>query len=237
MVGRRPVEPVVNPSLREGKRQRLFRMTMGDMAARKGPVRQILYRDQVVSPIALEQQCLELLERAQHAITTIVTSRVYLADLRGTLGKIVLQQHEWQIAVELREVSELMLELSSYTTATAGPMTNAVLVPQKRAILIARDATAARVVALESLSKQVAAAEVARRDWETAQQLAANNDKFLDLVARTAADRLATVEIIGLAEQAAEAAQAFRETLQQVTLAAQALALPEPKSRTAREKS
>jgi hypothetical protein len=162
---------------------------------------------------------------------------VYLADLRGTLGKIVLQQHEWQIAVELREVSELMLELSSYTTATAGPMTNAVLVPQKRAILIARDATAARVVALESLSKQVAAAEVARRDWETAQQLAANNDKFLDLVARTAADRLATVEIIGLAEQAAEAAQAFRETLQQVTLAAQALALPEPKSRTAREKS
>jgi hypothetical protein len=33
------------------------------------------------------------------------------------------------------------------------------------------------------------------------------------------------VEITGLAEQAGEAAQAFRETLQQAALAAQALAL------------
>jgi len=236
-VGGRPVEPVVNPSLREGKRQRLFRMTVQGMAGRKGPVRQVLYRDQVVSPIALEQTCLELLQRVQHAVTTVVTSRVYAADLRGTLDKPALQQHEWQIAVELREITELMLELSSHTAATAGPMTNAVLVPQKRAILIARDATAARVAALESLAAQVAAAEVARRDWETAQQLAANNDKYLDLVARTAADQLATVEIIGLAEQAAEAARAYRETLQQVTLAAQALALPEQRSKTAREKS
>jgi hypothetical protein len=35
------------------------------------------------------------------------------------------------------------------------------------------------------------------------------------------------VEITGLAEQAAEAAQAFRETLQRATVAAAALALPE----------
>jgi hypothetical protein len=45
------------------------------------------------------------------------------------------------------------------------------------------------------------------------------------------------MEIAGLAEQAATAAQAFRETLQQATLAAQALALPEPQSKTTREKS
>jgi hypothetical protein len=47
------------------------------------------------------------------------------------------------------------------------------------------------------------------------------------LLARTAADQRATAEITGLAEQAAEAAQAFRETLQRATLAAEALALPE----------
>jgi hypothetical protein len=96
-----------------------------------------------------------------------------------------------------------------------------------RAISIARDATATRVQALELLAAQVATAEAARRDWETAHRLAANNDKYLDLVARTAADQQATVEITGLAEQAAEAAQAFRETLQRATLAAEALALPE----------
>ena len=104
-------------------------------------------------------------------------------------------------------------------------MTTAVLVSQNRAISIARDAITARVSAIESLAAQVAAAEAARRDWETAHRMAANNDKYLDLVARTAADEHAAVEITGLAEQAGVAAQAFRETLQQATLAAQALAL------------
>jgi hypothetical protein len=92
---------------------------------------------------------------------------------------------------------------------------------------MARDATAARVLALELLAAHVAAAEAARRDWESAHQAAAKNDKYLDLVARTAADQHATAEITGLAEQAAEAAQALRETLQRAALAAEALALPE----------
>jgi hypothetical protein len=236
-IGGLPAGPVVNPSVRAGKQKRLFRDTREEMERRKGPVRQILNRDLVVSPIALEQECLELLQRTQHAITTIVTSGVYLDDLRQTLDGHVLRQHEWQIAVELREITELMLELAGYTGASAGPMTNAVVMPQKRAILIARDATEARVVALEALARQIEAADVAHRDWETAQKLAASNDKYLDLVARTAADRLATVEIAGLAEQAAAAAQAFRETLQQATLAAHALALPESQSKAAREKS
>jgi hypothetical protein len=59
--------------------------------------------------------------------------------------------------------------------------------------------------------------------------MAADNDRYRDLVARTAADEHATMEIAGLAEQAAEAGQALRETLQQATLAAEALALPEPR--------
>ena len=227
-VGAWNVEPVVNPSLREAKRQRLIRMTKQQIAGRTGPVRQIRYRDQVVSPLALERECWMLLQRAQRAIATIVTSRVYAGDLRGTLEEPVLQQHEWEIAVALREITELLLDLvSSYAGGTAGPMTTAVLASQNRAISIARDATTARALALESLAAQVAAAEAARRDWETAHRMAANNDKYLDLVARTAADQHATVEITGFAEQAAEAAQAFRETLQRATLAAEALALPE----------
>jgi hypothetical protein len=103
------------------------------------------------------------------------------------------------------------------------PSRAAVLVSQNRAVSIARDATTARVLALELLAAQVAVAEAARRDWETAHRMAANNDKYLDLVARTAADQHATVEITGLAEQTGEAAQAFRETLQRA-----ALVLPEP---------
>ena len=229
------VEPVVNPSVWGGKRQRLIRMTKEQIAGRTGPVRQVRYRDQVVSPLALELECRKLLQRAQRAIATIVTSRVYAHDLRGAVEEPVLRQHEWDIAVALREITELLLDLvSGYAGGTAGPMTTAILVSQNRAISIARDATTARVLALELLAAQVAAAEAAQRDWETAHRMAANNDKYLDLVARTAADQRATVEITGLAEQAAEAAQAFRETLQRATLAAEALALPERAADAAR---
>jgi hypothetical protein len=227
-VGAPSVEPVVDPNLREAKRQRLIRMTKEQIAGRSGPVRQIRYRDQVVSPLALELECWKLLQRAQRAIATIMTSGVYAGDLRAIVAEPVLRWHEWEIAIALRDITELLLDLvSSYAGGTAGPMTTAVLVSQNRAISIARDATTARVLALELLAAQVAAAEAARRDWETAHRMAANNDKYLDLVARTAADQHATVEITDLAGQAAEAAQAFRETLQQATLAAEALALPE----------
>ena len=221
------VEPVVNPGLRDARGRRLIRMTNDQIAGRTGPVRQVRYREQVVSPLALERECWKLLQRAQCAIATIVTSKVYAGDLRGAVEEPVLRQHEWDIAVALREITELLLDLaSSYAGGTAGPMTTAMLVSQNRAISIARDATTARVLSLELLAAQVAAAEAARRDWETAHRMAANNDRYLDLVARTAADQAATAEITGLAEQAAEAAQAFRETLQRATLAAEALALP-----------
>ncbi len=221
------VEPVVNPGLRDARGRRLIRMTNDQIAGRTGPVRQVRYREQVVSPLALERECRQLLQRAQHAIATIVTSQVYASDLRGAVDEPVLRQHEWDIAVALREITELLLDLaSSYGGGTAGPMTTAMLVSQSRAVTIARNATTARVLSLELLAAQVAAAEAARRDWETAHRMAANNDRYLDLVARTAADERATVEITGLAEQAAEAAQAARETLQRATLAAEALALP-----------
>jgi hypothetical protein len=220
------VEPVVNPGLREAKRRRLIRTTKQQIAGRAGPLRQIRRRDEVVSPLALELECRNLLLRAQRAISAIVTSRVYAGDLRGTVREPVLRQHEWEIAVALREITELLLDLvASNAGRTPGPMTAPVLLAQNRAISIARDATTARVLALELLAAQVAAAEAARRDWETAHQMAANNDKYLDLVARTAADQHATVEITDLAD----ATQAVRETLQLATQAAEALVLPEPR--------
>jgi hypothetical protein len=218
------VEPVANPSLRGAKRQRLIRMTKEQIAGRTGPLRQIRYRDEVVSPLALELGCRELLQRAQRAIAAIVTSRVYAGDLRGTVEESALRQHEWDIALSLREITELLLDLvASNAGGTPGPLTAPVLISQNRAISMARDGTTGRVLALELLAAQVAVAEAARRDWETAHLMAANNDKFLDLVARTAADQHATVEITDLAD----ATQEVREALQRATQAAEALALPE----------
>jgi hypothetical protein len=58
-------------------------MTKEQIAGRTGPLRQVRQRDRVVSPLALELECRKLLQRAQRAIATIVTSRVYAGDLRG----------------------------------------------------------------------------------------------------------------------------------------------------------
>src|ERR1700683_4897228 len=104
------VAPVVNPGLRGARRQRLIRMTKEQIAGRTGPLRQIRYRDEVVSPLALEVDCRKLLGRAQRAIAAIVTSRVYAGDLRGTVEESVLRQHEWDIALALREITELLLD-------------------------------------------------------------------------------------------------------------------------------
>jgi hypothetical protein len=79
------VEPVVNPGVREARRQRLIRMTKEQIAGRTGPVRQVRYGDEVVSPLALELECRKLLLRAQRAIATVVASGVYAGDLRGTV--------------------------------------------------------------------------------------------------------------------------------------------------------
>jgi len=226
-VGGQAVEPVVNPSVRRIKRQHLIRMTKEQIAGRTGPVRQIRHRDDVVSPIALERDCRNLLQRAQCSVTTIVTSGVYASELRGSVTEPVLRQHEWEIAVALREITELLLDLvASYADGTAGPMTLTVLSSQNDAIAIARRATTARVLSLELLAAHVGAAEAARRDWETAHKMAANNDKYRDLVARTAADEHAALEITGLAERASEAGKTLQDTLQQAALAAEALALP-----------
>ena len=129
------------------------------------------------------------------------------------------------------EITELRTEHEFNAADSMGPMTDAVLQPHQRALQLAQDAISSRVTALERYAAQVSAAGTAYRDWQDALRVSHLNDKYLDLVARTAADEQAVVEISGLAEQAAAAAQAFRDTVQHVSLAAAALVLPGSEAR------
>ena len=139
----------------------------------------------------------------------------------------MLRWHEWDIAAALREITRLRAELASSAAAgAAGPLAAAVLDSQQRALTLARGATEARVRALERYAAQVEAADMAQQDWLSALRLSGLNNRYLDLVARTAGDEHALAEITGLTEQAAAAAQVFRGSLRQATLAAEALVLP-----------
>jgi predicted methyltransferase len=142
-----------------------------------------------------------------------------------------LRWHEWEIAAALRDITDLRAEHEFNAAASAGPVTDAVLEPHQRALQLAQDAILSRVTALERYAAEVSAAGTAYRDWQDALRVSHLNDKYLDLVARTAADEHAVIEISGLTEQAAAAARAFRDTVRQVSLAAAALALPEPEAR------
>ena len=185
-------------------------------------------RDRIVDPSDLDGPCRELLLRAQRAIAAVLGSEVYASDmLDHAAGEMVLRWHEWDIAAALRVITRLRAEVAASAAAGgAGPMAAAVLDSQQRAVTLARDATEARVGALESYAVQVQAADAAQQDWLSALRLSALNSQYLDLVARTAAGEHALAEITGLTEQAVTAAEVFRGSLHQAAPAAEALALP-----------
>lgn len=221
------VVPVANPDLPARKRNKLVdRAVRTDPVGVAEPVYQYQDREQLVVPSSLDQPSRELLLRAQQAIAVAVDGESAIAaDGDGAVPESTLLRHEWEIAVAMRDITELRGEHGLNAAASVGPMTNAVLQSQQRALVQAHDAIAARVSELERYADCVSAAETAYRDWQDALRVSNLNDLYLDLVARTAADEHAVAEIGAMTERTSTA-QAFRQAVQQLSLAASALELP-----------
>lgn len=187
-----------------------------------------LCRSKVIFPENLDETCQALLGRGQDAISIILSSHVRTSGLlENHVADTELRQHEWEIASKLREITNLRALLAANTPGNqAGPMTADVLRAQHRAIEMAQQATTARVTALERYAHQITAADHADRDWQQATRLSELNDKYLELVARTASDDYATAEITDLTEQLATAARARAGRLHDADLAASVLTLP-----------
>jgi hypothetical protein len=224
------IMPVTNPDLPERKQRRLARNNLvTDPVGLAEPLYQLRHRDEIVAPSALDRVSRELVIRAQTAIASALDSvlddAVQSSDI---LTEATLRWHEWEIAVALRDITDLRAEHEFNAAASAGPLTDSVLGPQRRALQLAHEAIESRVSALERYAAEVLKACVAFHDLEDALRISDLNDRYLDLIARTAADEHAITEISGLTDQASAAAQAVRESMHQVGLAAAALALPEP---------
>jgi hypothetical protein len=224
------ITPVANPALRDRKRRRLIRGSLAhDPVGLAEPLYQLRHRDQVVVPSALDRASRELLIRVQIAISSALDSVIDDAlQSPDILAEHTLRWHEWQIAIALRDITDLRAEHEFNAAASAGPLTDSVLGPQQRALQLAQDAIESRVTALERYAAEVLAAMSAYRDLQDALRISNLNDSYLALVAHTAADEHAIAEISGLTDQATAAAQAVRESMRQIGLAAAALALPEP---------
>jgi hypothetical protein len=179
--------------------------------------------NRVIYPHDLDHLGRLLLARAQNAIDTILGSHVRAAGLLET-DEPALRRHEWEIACAVRELTAVRALPAGQ--ASAGAMTAAIQAAQQRALGVAQGATHQRVSALERLASQVDAADSAHRDWQSAVRLAGLNDRYTDLVARTAADELAVTELEAMTEYARITAQALQESLREAGIAAEELALP-----------
>jgi hypothetical protein len=198
-------------------------------------------RSQYIEAADLDWQSRERLHAAQGAIEVVLSSEVYRTGrLDDAAGAADLRRHEWQIALRLRDIAVLRAEYTgSVASGVPGPHSRAVLDAHERAIAIADHATAKRVAELELYAREVQAADAALRDWNTAEVLAGRNDRYLELVAHSAADEYAIAEIGAVTERVRQTRNAFEETMQQVGAAARPLVLgdagpagpsgPEPK--------
>jgi len=218
--------PVVNPDLPARKRRRIFEHAdLTDPIGIEEPAYQLEDRGVLVVPSALDRPSRERLLRAQQAIAAALDADDCGAVEPGdAVPERTLRWHEWEIALALRDITDLSEE-HALNAASAGPMTQAVLKGQRDALAQAVQAIEARVAELERYAACVRAAEIAYRDWLDAQRVADLNDRYLDLVARTAADEHAVAEISQQTDRAA-AAQTFQQAAREVGLAAEALALP-----------
>jgi hypothetical protein len=187
-----------------------------------------LTKTTVVFPENLDDPCRALLGRAQSAISIVLGSPVRAAGLLGhPVDDALLREREWEIASKLREITTLRtLHQANTAGRPAGPMTSDVLGRQRRAIELAQEGITSLVLALERYASQIVAADEAERDWQRATELSELNDKYLDLVAGTAADDFATEEIAGMTEQLAAATRTRSDRLHDADLAARALELP-----------
>jgi hypothetical protein len=182
------------------------------------------HRQHFVDPAGLDAACWRPLHMAQRAIEVVLRSEVYGTGMLDHAPRAAdLERHEWDIACRLLDITRLRAEYTQSMSALPGPQTGAVLSAHLRAVTIAQDATARRVEELQRYAREVAAADAALHDWQTAERVARRNDVYLDLVARSAADEHAIAEITYLTEQAIRTRDAFQATLDQATLAAQPL--------------
>src|ERR1022692_768728 len=185
------------------------RLERSDSAsAAPGPV---LGRDQLVRIAEVDGSCRELLTRAQRAIDEVLSSTVYSRNLLDqSAGEAALRRQEWETADALRNITSLRAE--SDANPAVGPQTAEVREPQQRALATAQEYIAARVSATERYAAQVKIADEAFIDYEGAIKASDLNDRYLDLLARTAADEHAIEELKGLTEQATAAKQVFDDS-------------------------
>lgn len=204
--------------------------------------------------VSLNRDCLELLERAENAVAAIMNSDARARNLLNTyVDEELLRDNIRNIEIVAKKITDLRAQHRSITAMSApepdarqsayrrvrftaanetkqtGPMTDAVIGPQRRAIETVLRFAKSRVENLERYAASIKAVDATYRDWIGAQHAEGLNERVRDLLANTVKDELAAEELRTLTERTAQARGAFQESVREANLAAETLALPDEK--------
>uniref|UniRef100_A0AAU2AJR6 Uncharacterized protein n=1 Tax=Streptomyces sp. NBC_00093 TaxID=2975649 RepID=A0AAU2AJR6_9ACTN len=184
-------------------------------------------RRQYVLDEELTQDAGQLLARADRAAHKVLNSTVHLRGLIDRQrNEVSVPAQVWEITDALREYSRLVQKEPETAEDT---QVTALLDTRRRALQISVDGIERRVIALEEYASKVAEADQQygklQKTQQAADQLTADSEDVLDLLARTARDDFAVAEIEGMTGEAAAAATAAATALEAAREAA-VIALP-----------
>jgi hypothetical protein len=170
------------------------------------PVDEKLLQDGVERVLSAGARITDLREK-QRSIAVRSLLKSEQADLGGVPGREANRSHEGE-------------------QLTPGPMTGAVLEPQQQALAMVLSSVTARVENLEHYASSVEKVDATYRDWLGSQEAERLNGPVRDVLADMVKDKLAAEELNRLTERTAMAEQAFRQSIEEASLAAETLALP-----------
>ncbi|MFE7194487.1 hypothetical protein [Kitasatospora sp. NPDC057541] len=160
-----------------------------------------------VLPEQLTEADRAMLGRAQAAADAVLSSAVHCTDvIDSRRNAVMLPAQVWAVAEALAEHSRLA---QAAPAESAGPRLADETDVRAAALATARQGIERRVAGLETYAEQVAEADARFAEWRQAQQLTADSDDVLTLVARTTSDELSAAEVAFLVGQAASAAAQF----------------------------
>jgi len=169
-----------------------------------------------------DHQAARLLVRAQRSVRTVLTATVTERGLLDELkNDLVLPEQLWDLGRLLCEQTVLRARQREVAGGMSTAELDAVLGPQRRALLRSTAALERKVEALERYAERVRVADAALRAEEAVQ----DGDRYIELLARTepAAD---TAVVQGLADEAAGLHATLARSIDAAREAGRTLALP-----------
>ncbi|MFC6878997.1 MULTISPECIES: hypothetical protein [Actinomadura] len=178
-------------------------------------------------PADFDGPAARLLARAQRAIDAVLGSQSHRAGLLDDVNNaVVLPRQEWAIASALAEHTRLRRERRAQQHERLSASVRALLEPQQRALDLSVRSVTRRIEALEAYAGRAHDADDAYHESQILQGLPEQNARYRDLLAATAGDELAGVELRDLADDAQRVETALRATVKDALNAGQRLDVP-----------